>query len=217
MGCFSSAPGAPGARPQQAAAGSGAAGGGASSSALFGGLWRGSGKAYKQLVGMVRGPQAGVESDGLEKANFNGFVTFVSLAWHDVIDRVTSPKLCVPPRLIQLYHQKKVGAVSPAHVAVSTKRSEAAAVATAVAQLPSPSSAEAEGGASSPRASLGQSVVSMLRKSMAEQHAAATASSAEACVSSAEACVSSAKACVSSGDGPSGSDAATVAVAAQPY
>jgi hypothetical protein len=105
----------------------------APTTSLLGSLWRGTGKALgaaKALATLVGGTERPSE-DTLRKIHFKTFVTYVSLRWYDVVDKITSSQP-QPPKLQQLHERRIAQLEEQARLAASSPGS--APVSVAVSQ-----------------------------------------------------------------------------------
>eukprot|EP00730_Choanoeca_flexa_P012960 TRINITY_DN4814_c0_g1_i1.p1 TRINITY_DN4814_c0_g1~~TRINITY_DN4814_c0_g1_i1.p1 ORF type:complete len:474 (+),score=103.59 TRINITY_DN4814_c0_g1_i1:23-1444(+) len=153
----------------------------APTSSLLGSLWRGTGKALgaaRALATMVGGSNT-PSKDTLEKVNFKTFVTYASLPWQDVIDKITSSQP-QPPRLHQLHqrHQQRKDAsaasspVGIVHDVTPTPSASRTASAQAVPGSPERTSTSAAIMAHSPA----KDVVDALRQNIRERSQSAHSS-----------------------------------------
>eukprot|EP00045_Choanoeca_perplexa_P007358 m.66166 g.66166 ORF g.66166 m.66166 type:complete len:444 (+) comp14042_c0_seq1:101-1432(+) len=138
----------------------------APATSLLGSLWRGTGKALgaaRALTALAGGPERQSE-DSLRKIHFKTFVTYASLSWTHVIDKLTSNQP-QPPKLIQLHQRRLAQLEEQARLASATSPTAGVAAAVPIAVPASPERRPTSTAVSSPA----KDVVSSLRDSIRER------------------------------------------------
>ena len=144
----------------------------APATSLLGSLWRGTGKALgaaRALATLVGGTERPSE-DALRKIHFKTFVTYVSLRWYDVIDKITSSQP-QPPKLQQLHQRRLAQLEDQARLAAEMNPLESSPVSAKARATPIaiPGSPERRARTAIVANSPAKDVVSSLRNSIRER------------------------------------------------